>query len=173
MEMECTPKTCGLQLRGKPASQCTNRLLSSKGKAVEIKSTKNKGYGLYAAEDISEDEFVIEYTGQYIPTAQAENLLAGEYRNHAHHYIVAIDNALCIDATTMGNKARFINHSCSANCRLGKRRMGSYECLPIFAEKAINKGEEITINYNWKALKKVEVLHKVCWCGSANCRKYL
>lgn len=75
-----------------------------------------------------------------------------------------------IDATQKGCPARFINHSCAANCATQKWLVNGDVCVCIFAEKDIARGEELTYNYNleWNGGKRV-----TCTCGAPTCFGYL
>ncbi|KHJ76460.1 hypothetical protein OESDEN_23920 [Oesophagostomum dentatum] len=75
-----------------------------------------------------------------------------------------------IDATRMGNFARFINHSCQPNCYAkvccivvtveGDKR------IVIYSKTLINKGDEITYDYKFP----IEDDKVDCLCGAPNCR---
>ena len=73
-------------------------------------------WGLFALEPILADEMVIEYVGQKIRQPIAD---LREKRYEAigigSSYLFRIDHDDIIDATKMGNKARFINHSCNVS----------------------------------------------------------
>ena len=73
-------------------------------------------WGLFALEPILADEMVIEYVGQKIRQPIAD-LREKQYEaiGIGSSYLFRIDHDDIIDATKMGNKARFINHSCNVS----------------------------------------------------------
>ena len=93
------------------------------------------GSGLFAARRFLKGEFVVEYTGERIPTSYADTL--------SSRYLFEVDDAWTIDAGEERHKGRFVNHSCAPNCEasaLGGR-------IFIHAARAIAAGEELTIDY--------------------------
>ncbi|KAL3120471.1 hypothetical protein niasHT_000589 [Heterodera trifolii] len=54
-----------------------------------------------------------------------------------------------IDATKKGNVARFINHSCQPNCYAKVLLVAGEKKTVIYSKRAIEKGEEITYDYNF------------------------
>jgi SET domain-containing protein len=80
-----------------------------------------------------------------------------------------IDEQEVIDATTRGNQARFVNHSCEPNCISKVLYIHGQKHIIIYAQRAIEKGEELTYDYKFpKEETKIE-----CLCKTAKCRKYL
>lgn len=74
-----------------------------------------------------------------------------------------------MDATKMGNIARFINHSCDGGNLSTILVRNSGSLLPrlcFFAAKDIFDGEELTFSYGVADLRK-EALR--CFCGSSCC----
>lgn len=56
-----------------------------------------------------------------------------------------------IDATEMGDIARFINHSCEPNCRAELWEVFRKTCVGIFADRDIKGGEEINYDYKFES----------------------
>ena len=80
-----------------------------------------------------------------------------------------IDEFEVIDATTRGNQARFINHSCDPNCISKVLVIQGQKHIVIFAQRLISKGEELTYDYKFtKEDVKIQ-----CFCKSSKCRNYL
>ena len=74
-----------------------------------------------------------------------------------------------IDATRVGNVARFINHSCDAGnlSTILVRRSGALlPHLCFFASKDIKEDEELTFSYGEIRVKPKGLK---CYCGSACC----
>jgi SET domain-containing protein len=63
-----------------------------------------------------------------------------------------------LDATVKGSDARYINHSCDANCATEKWLAGRETRIGIFAKRAIPAGEEITYDYQleWNGYARVK-----------------
>ncbi len=80
-------------------------------------------------------DFVLEYTGERIPTGTAED--AGS------RYLFVLDDDWTIDGPVPGNTAGFINHACEPNCEAviedGR--------IMLYAVRDIGSGEELTIDY--------------------------
>jgi hypothetical protein len=111
------------------------------------KSTPGMGQGLFAAQNIKRGDFILEYTGKKIPTPVADTLKS--------RYLFEIDAQWTIDGSPRSNLARYINHSCDPNAeadicdlpRVGSRVKAGGRIL-ISAKRAIQKGEELTIDYD-------------------------
>ncbi|OMO72025.1 hypothetical protein COLO4_27860 [Corchorus olitorius] len=87
----------------------------------------------------------------------------------------------CIDASSSGNVARFINHSCDPNlfvqCILSSHRDIRLARIVLFASDNIPPMQELTYDYNY-ALDSVigpdgKIKKHPCHCGAADCRKRL
>lgn len=60
------------------------------------------------------------------------------------------DQNMIIDGTR-GSIARFINHSCSPNCRIEKWNVGGKPRMGLFAgDYGVLTGEELTYDYNFE-----------------------
>ena len=73
-------------------------------------------WGLFALEPIAAEEMVIEYVGQSVRPAVAD-LREKKYQRIGigSSYLFRVDGETIIDATKVGNLARFINHSCNVS----------------------------------------------------------
>ena len=82
------------------------------------------GLGLFVAQDVTQGQEIDAYTGDVRNTEQMEQVLRRRGTD-APRYDIELkplpntyrDGPLFIDAYSTGNKSRFINHSCDANCR--------------------------------------------------------
>lgn len=84
---------------------------------------------------------------------------------------MSFDQNMIIDATT-GSIARFVNHSCSPNCRMIKWIVSGQPRMALFAgDRPIMTGEELTYDYNFDPFSAKNV--QKCLCGSPNCRGVL
>jgi len=82
-------------------------------------------------------------------------------------YFLTLDHERIIDASDKGSAARFINHSCDANCETQKWSVNGQTRIGIFALKDIQPGEELTFDYQFENVTEV---HQRCFCGAGNCR---
>ena len=99
------------------------------------KSRPGLGQGLFATASLRKGDFVLEYAGKRIPTRRADSM--------SSRYLFEIDRKWTVDGSKRSNIARYINHSCEPNCE-GAIRGGRGL---IYSTRAIEKGEELTINY--------------------------
>jgi SET domain-containing protein len=107
------------------------------------RSSPISGWGVYAAEAIKEDAFIVEYKGQLISQAEAWRR---EQRYLPRHriWIFTIDERWARDAAFGGNIGRYVNHACRPNCYVDI--IGRH--IWIRASRDIRKGEELTYDYN-------------------------
>ncbi|KAK0602782.1 hypothetical protein LWI29_036905 [Acer saccharum] len=173
---ECGPSCeCGLG--------CGNRL-TQRGILVRLKITRDvkKGWGLFADQLIRQGQFVCEYAGELLTTKEARRRqqIYDELASHG-----GISSALLvirehlpsgkaclrinIDATRVGNVARFINHSCDGGNLSTMVVRSSGAVLPricFYASKDIKEGKELTFSYG-----EIRVRSKglPCFCGSSCC----
>eukprot|EP01134_Creolimax_fragrantissima_P006039 CFRG6039T1 len=126
--------------------------------------------GLYALEPINAGDMVIEYVGEIVRQHVAEKR-EKEYEEQGvgSSYLFRVDPEHIIDATRMGNMARFINHRCEPNSVAKIITLKGEPRICIYAKDAIEIGEEIT--YDYKFPEEDEKI--VCLCGSINCRGFL
>ena len=128
------------------------------------------GIGLYALEDIEPEQAIIEYIGEKIRHAIADDREKKyEKQGIGSSYMFKLDDNWVIDATKMGNMARFINHCCTPNCCARIESRKGTKRIMIYSKTFIAKGEELTYDYKFP-LEETKIQ---CHCGSLNCRKYL
>jgi SET domain-containing protein len=104
------------------------------------------GYGLFALEDIPNDTFIIEYTGEII---ENEDLINRQIQNEdIFFYVYALTTDISIDSLYIGNKSRYINESENEPNVITKiiQIDGFYKIL-IYSSRYIKKGEELFLNY--------------------------
>jgi len=167
LNIECTARTCKL------GDACKNRRLQKRQwKKTRPGKTPHCGWGLFADEDIAEGDLVIEYIGEVMDAEMMKDRLKKcEAKGINTYYYMALTSNLFVDARTKASNARFVNHSCSPNCKTviwdsaGEKRAG------IFTLRDIPKGTELTYDYDFDYLdddKKCQ-----CHCGSPNCSGYI
>ncbi|XP_073317640.1 histone-lysine N-methyltransferase SUVR3 [Primulina huaijiensis] len=166
---------------------CGNRMTQG-GVSVKLKIVKDdrKGWGLYAAELIPEGKFVCEYTGELISTKESRQrqqkydelasngcftpaLLVVKEHFPSGNVCIRIN----IDATRIGNVARFINHSCDGGNleTVIVRSTGSLlSRVCFFALREIQENEEISFSYGCFRLKPNG---QRCFCDTSSCTGFL
>lgn len=164
--VECSNKfcTCG--------NDCQNQRFQKKQYAnVTVIQTELKGYGLRANEDISESSFIYEYIGEVIDEESfRKRMIDYDTKKLIHFYFMMLKKDSFIDATMKGSLARFCNHSCNPNAYVDKWVVGEKLRMGIFSKRNIQKGEEITFDYN---VDRYGAQSQPCYCGEPNCIKWM
>ncbi len=93
------------------------------------------GLGLFAEEDIKKGQFIIEYTGEKITTAEAQK--------RGGKYLFEINSKWTLDGKDRKYTARYLNYSCDPNCE--PRNVSGK--IKIYAIKNILAGTELTYDY--------------------------
>jgi hypothetical protein len=136
---------------------------------IAIRSVGGRGFGLFARKPIQTDSIVGEYTGNVEPRRDDAPDDETEYHTSISIGTDATDEVTAwIDATRTGSVARFINHSCNANCHFWESRCGMRSrVVYVGTIRDIEAGEELTFNYgsDW-----FEDADHVCLCGESNCK---
>uniref|UniRef100_A0A7S2TLR0 SET domain-containing protein n=1 Tax=Lotharella oceanica TaxID=641309 RepID=A0A7S2TLR0_9EUKA len=167
------------------AATCKNRSLLSgspyvQRNALEIFHTEGKSWGLRTCVPISSGSFVVEYVGEYISiqeyTKRNKKGTALNYQLMVREHFPKHNKILrhVIDATEIGNCARFINHACAPNLEVRPLRVDTM--LPrfaLYAKRDIQKGEELCISYGNPPPKAYQAYAQKCHCGSEECLGYL
>ncbi|GAA0141988.1 histone modifying enzyme [Lithospermum erythrorhizon] len=173
---ECGPSClCGLE--------CGNRV-TQRGVRVKLKVVRDekKGWSLYGDEFIGRCSFVCEYAGELLTTGEARRRqeiydeLASKRKLSPALLVVKehlssgnVCMRINIDATRIGNIARFINHSCDGGNLSPVIVRSSGALLPrvcFFASRDIQENEELTFRYGEARLKENGLK---CFCGSSSC----
>jgi uncharacterized protein len=115
--------------RGKTAAARTGD-----ARRFEVKRTPT-GLGLFTTAEIPKGAFVIEYTGELVPNAEADR--------RGGRYLFQVNGRWTIDGTGRANLSRYINHSCKPNCIAHTRGLS----VKIYALRAIVVGEELSYDY--------------------------
>lgn len=117
-----------------------------------------EGYGLFAAENLCKDDFIIEYVGEVITNDEAERR-GLFYEKRKLSYLFDLSNLSdctneTIDATKIANKARFINHSKNANLIAQTMQVDGRKRIGFYARRNIEKDEELFFDYRYKEEQK-------------------
>lgn len=84
-------------------------------------------------------------------------------------YMFRLDREVIVDATEVGNVARFINHSCQPNCYSRIVDVAGVKKIVIFAKRPIRAGDEIKYDYQFP----IEDDKIPCSCSAPNCTGYM
>ncbi len=153
------------KMKSKPAAPKAKHVL-----AFAIRGSKIAGKGAFAVRPIRKGERIIEYLGERVSHAVADERY-DDHKNGVHHtFLFSVNRKVVIDASVDGNEARFINHSCDPNCESvieGNR-------VFIDAKKAIRTGAELTYDYAYtrdgSETEAEETGLYGCRCGATSCR---
>lgn len=163
--------------------ECSNRV-SQRGISIRLKIVRSpgKGWGLHAGQFIRSGEFICEYAGELLTTKEARKRQEiydklKSTNKHTSALLVVREHLpsgntcmrINIDATKIGNIARFINHSCDGGNLSTVLVRNSGALLPrvcFFASKDILKDQELTFSYGDSGLNPNG---SKCFCGTSCC----
>ena len=100
-----------------------------------IVKRSSAGLGLFSKELIERGTFIIEYFGTILTPDESDR--------KGGKYLFEISSRRVVDGSPRYNKARYINHSCKANCETDIVKGKVY----IYAKRNIKQGEELTYDY--------------------------
>lgn len=173
LNRECDPQlcgSCGALERADPtraddtqlhATGCQNcDLQRGVGKTLMLGQSQldGVGYGLFTAEDIAQDDFVIEYVGELITHDEGVRREArrgdvfDEDSNISYVFTLLENEGIWVDAAIYGNLSRYINHASENDkrgCNITPRILyinGEYR-IKFTAMRDIQAGEELFFNY--------------------------
>ncbi|XP_023641551.1 histone-lysine N-methyltransferase SUVR3 [Capsella rubella] len=168
-------------------SDCSNRV-TQKGISVGLKIVRDekKGWCLYADQLIKQGQFICEYAGELLTTEEArkrQNVYdkLRSTQSFASALLVIREHLpsgqaclrINIDATRIGNIARFINHSCDGGNLSTVLLRSSGALLPrlcFFAARDIYAEEELSFSYGDVRVTGENRGNKLnCCCGSSCC----
>ena len=145
-------------------------MANSKSKSRRRFAVRNSGIhgkGVFALTHIPKGTRLIEYKGERLTDAQVDKRYAKD--ENPHTFLFALDDGMVIDATTCGNSARWINHSCAPNCEA----VDDEDHIYIETLRAIRPGEELSYNYGIELEEKhtpeLKRLYQ-CRCGARRCK---
>ncbi|KAK9276774.1 hypothetical protein L1049_006310 [Liquidambar formosana] len=178
---------------------------------LEVFRTPHKGWAVRSWDSIPSGAPVCEYTGVLKRTDELDNVSENDYifeidcwqtingiggrerrlrdvsvptSNHLEKIDDKVSESapeFCIDAGSIGNVARFINHSCDPNlfvqCVLSSHHDIRLARVVLFAADNIPPLQELTYDYGY-ALDSVigpdgKIKKLPCYCGATCCRKRL
>jgi len=127
---------------------------------IEVRPSHIYGRGCFALKRFPARKMIAPYMGELI---RGRRKIQQRADAQEAVKVVWITRELAIDGAVGGNATAFINHSCDPNAFM---RCVSSEKVSIFARRAIQPGEEITIDYRDPDHPRAED----CRCGAPNCR---
>ena len=128
---------------------------------------------MFAEEPVSAGSFVVEYVGEIIDDRMTEQRLwEDKRRGEDNFYLMEVSNQQIIDARHKGGVARFINSSCHPNCETQKWQDASTgeTRVGIFAIRDVERGEELSYDYNFAHFGGEGTTSFTCMCGHPMCR---
>ena len=126
------------------------------------KRSKLHGFGVFALESINKNKRIIDYAGELISNKESE-AREDRYLSKGCIWVFRVNRNWSRDAAVGGNVARFINHSCTANCWIEV----ADRTIWVRAARNIEAGEELTYDYNTEGDKVIP-----CRCRP-NCKTKL
>ncbi|QSQ16831.1 SET domain-containing protein [Myxococcus landrumensis] len=135
----------------------------------ELRPSSIQGTGAFATRRILKGERIIEYIGERITQAEADRRYDDEAMERHHTFLFNLDSKTVLDAGTLHNESRYINHSCEPNCEalIDKKR------IYVFALRTLEAGEELVYDYAYERTEDMgpeSVDLYMCRCGAAKCR---
>jgi SET domain-containing protein len=150
--------------------------LDSKGNPPEFPyvlttSSSIHNRGLFAAKDIPQDAYIIQYLGEKVSKTDASQIgldqfESSQFTNEGSVYIFDLDEKHDLDGNFDWNIARLANHSCNPNCE-AQDIAGE---IWFVALCDIREDDELTFDYGY-ALEHWK--EHPCRCGSKNCIGYI
>ncbi|KAG7384112.1 hypothetical protein PHYPSEUDO_002967 [Phytophthora pseudosyringae] len=129
--------------------------------------TEHKGYGVRTRQHIPALSIVGEYVGEIIDQKELARRLKSVPRHELNFYYLLLAPGVYIDARNKGSFTRFVNHSCEPNCKTEKWTVKGETRIAVLALREIERGEELTFDYQWKALGSRQIK---CYCGAPGCK---
>ena len=110
--------------------------------ATEVRPSPVHGYGLFAAEELKEGDWIGQYTGE-----QRWALPFSRHTDYAWSIPAPTLPRLEINARRCGNELRFANHSFDPNAVADHLLYKEHWIIIFYAARTIRRNEEIFIDY--------------------------
>jgi SET domain-containing protein len=138
-----------------------------------VRNSVIHGRGVFATRLIRRGTRIIEYRGDRTTWKIALERPPSDPENPHHTFLFETSDGKVIDASIRGNAARWINHSCDANCESHEDEDGR---VYIDARRTIQPGEELTYDYRLTLEGRISQRTRkayTCRCGTKKCRGVL
>eukprot|EP01134_Creolimax_fragrantissima_P001842 CFRG1842T1 len=142
------------------------QILSQDESHLEVYEDEVKGKGLRVNKSMTRGEFICEYSGDLVDTAEAkrrDDIYSGrpeKYGSYMYHFKMN-NQRYCVDATVAGRFGRLINHSAkSANVFTRALMVDTTPRLCFFALRDIKVGEELQYDYGDR---RKEIIRSMPW----------
>ncbi|KAL9995217.1 putative [histone H3]-lysine(4) N-trimethyltransferase chromatin remodeling SET family [Helianthus debilis subsp. tardiflorus] len=172
------------------SKKCGNRVVQCgiRYKLQVFMTPGGKGWGLRALEDLPKGAFVCEFVGEVLTCKELYNRVSQSDKKDEYAYPIFLDaewgkeselqedKTLCLDPTSYGNVARFINHRCfDANLVEIPVKVENpdlhYYHVAFFTTRKVKALEELTRDYGIEFDDNDDLIKAFkCQCGSAFCR---
>ena len=120
---------------------------------VVVKNSTIHGKGIFALNDIPEEELVMVIRGEVITGKECVR------REEEDNNVYIFWNGRYYIDTINTEKIKYINHDCNYNCEVIEN---DNETLYLIADRDIKAGEELTIDYGY------EDIYDECRCEKCN-----
>jgi SET domain-containing protein len=128
---------------------------------LDLRPSEIHGTGCFTRQRLERGQFICSYEGERINHCEAlhrkRKILSGR--------ICYLNPNLAIDGNVGGNGTQYVNHSCRPNCYL----VLTTDEIRIYAQKDIEPGEELTVDYFYELYLK----GRKCRCQRTGCLDYL
>uniref|UniRef100_A0A161ZQD7 Uncharacterized protein n=1 Tax=Daucus carota subsp. sativus TaxID=79200 RepID=A0A161ZQD7_DAUCS len=149
--VSCGDGTCGAPPPKETSYNCMNmKLFQNQHQKVLIGESCVSGWGAFLMNECEKDAFIGEYTGELITHYEADKR-GKTYDRLNSSYLFDLDDQYVIDAYGMGSNLRFANHSPRPNCYVKNLLVAGDHRIGIFAKERIYAGQELFIDYGYKA----------------------
>ncbi|MBK7382138.1 MAG: SET domain-containing protein-lysine N-methyltransferase [Flavobacteriales bacterium] len=151
--------------------------MSKKKLKIARRRSKIHGNGVFATAPIRKGEHIVEYLGQFLTHAEADEKYK-EGTDSGHTFLFTLNEHWIVNANVRGNVARWINTGCEPNAEAfihsedKKKPDPKKDRVLIEAKRSIKPGEEIIYDYgfNFDVKYTPKLLRTwACKCGSPKC----
>jgi SET domain-containing protein len=146
-----------------------SKIAAASARRIQVRRSGIHGKGVFALQDITAGDTIIEYQGEIITWEQAQARHPHDPANPNHTFFFHINETRVIDGLVGGNSSRWINHSCDGNCEAQEENGRIF----IKARRAIAAGEELGFDYGLVIEERYTAKLKAeyaCRCGTTRCR---
>lgn len=132
------------------------------------------GLGIFAVESIVPQQYIGEYDGarHLSTTTSGKTAIKRILEKPGHHYLASLEKGWVINAAKSTSMCRYMNHSCSPNCRAVVIEVDEQMKLVLVSTCAITANTELTWDYKLEKLSP-QYADIPCLCGELQCRRYI